>query len=127
MPVSPSHLVGSETVMDLAEQGPGLGGTAGAGSPRFRVGDDGLRHNRPGRQQGSEAENNGRRVAARVRHQTASGDLFAIQLGQTIDCLVQKMAGRVRLIPLLIHRQVTETKIGREIDHLFAGGKKIRH
>ena len=94
---------------------------ASAGEPGIAVSDD-----KSGIEQfffakRRQTEDNRSREAARIGHEPAFADRFAMQLRQSVDGFRHPFrAGVVSAVPFFVHSRVVETEIRAQIDHLDA-------
>ena len=74
----------------------------------------------PGARKRREAEQRGRRIAARVCDDRGALDPLAVQLGQAIDGLREQIRTRVLAVPTLVGCERGEPEVGAQIDHARA-------
>ena len=121
MPVT-GYAVGLEVVGSLGEQRGHLGLAPGTGNPRFRVGDQAILVDEPGRQERCKAELHGGRVAAWISDQARRTNRLAIHLRQAIDRLFDPVrTGMLHSVPFLPHGNVLDAIVSREVDDANPG------
>ncbi len=97
MPVLENR-IGREVLRHFAEAGLEAGLRPAPLTPRFRVAHNaGGAVDHAGLQQRPDGQIGGRRIAARIGHQTRRRDAFAAEFGQSIDCLGEQLRLRCGL------------------------------
>ena len=114
--------IGRQPFACLGEQRILFQSAPGASDAGFGVDDEIMRVDEAGFHERHQREQHRCRIAAGARHQPRGGDLFPVQLCQSIDRLALQIRCAMRMaIPLRVHRLITQAEIRGHIQDIDRG------